>query len=141
MNNFYSPNTPAIGERREPGVVLLLHIITCGIYYLLWIYKTSEEMLAFDLEPDTSPGLEVLFSIISCGLYTIYWDYKTAEKIGKLQRKVGMPATDNRILFLVLNFVGLGLVPSMIEQGDLNNIWNRAQQNYAATGSYYAVIP
>jgi hypothetical protein len=39
---------------------------------------------------------------------------------------------------MVLNFIGLGLVPSMIEQGDLNNIWNRAQQNMASHGSYYA---
>jgi hypothetical protein len=138
MNNFYSPGQPRLGLRREPGIVLLLHVITCGIYYLWWIYTVSEEMMAFDLDPDTSPGLEVLFSVISCGTYTIYWDYKTAKKIRKLQDKVGLTANDNSVLFLVLNFLGLGLIPSMIEQGDLNNIWNRAEQNMASFGSYYA---
>jgi hypothetical protein len=53
---------------------------------------------------------------------------------------VGQPQNDNAILYLVLNFVGLGLVPSMIEQGDLNNIWYRAEQNMAATGSYYVAV-
>jgi hypothetical protein len=103
---------PSIGERREPGIVLLLHIITCGIYYLWWIYATSEEMNAFDCDPDTSPGLEVLFSIITCGLYTIYWDYKTAKKISRMQSKVGFPPGDNAVLYMVLNFIGLGLVQS-----------------------------
>jgi uncharacterized protein DUF4234 len=67
MNNVYSTSQPRVGVRREPGIVLFLHIITFGIYYLWWIYAVSEEMLAFDGQPDTSPSLEVLFSIITCG--------------------------------------------------------------------------
>jgi hypothetical protein len=91
-------------------------------------------MIEFDGEPDTSPSMELLFSIISCGLYTIYWDYKVAQKIARLQMKVGLPPTDNSTLYLVLNFIGLGLIPSMIEQGHLNDIWYRATQNSFQAG-------
>ncbi len=137
MSTYYdTPLLPRIGERREPGVVLLLHIVTFGIYYLWWIYRTSEEMMAFDQEPDTSPALELLFSIISCGIYTVYWDYKTAQKIARMQAKVGIRPTDNSILYLVLNCIGLGLIPSMIEQGHLNEIWNRAYQINAEQSQY-----
>jgi hypothetical protein len=139
MNPYNNQFQPEIGERREPGLVLLYGIISCGIYYFYFIHRVSREMLAFDGEPDTDPGMEVLLSIVTCGLYTIYWDYKVAGKLIRMQEKVGLMPTDNRILFLVLNLIGLGMVPSMIEQGHLNDIWNRAQQNYARTGSYYAI--
>jgi hypothetical protein len=115
-----------IGERREPGLVLLFSILTGGIYYLYYIYKVSEETQTFLNEPDTSPMLEVVLSICTCGLYTIYWDYKMAKKIAQMQQTVGLPVTDNSTLYLILNFVGLGIVNSLIEQGHLNEVWNAA---------------
>jgi hypothetical protein len=117
-----------IGERREPAIVLLLSIVTCGIYYFYWLYCVSGEIQEFLQEPDTSPGLEVLLSILTMGLYVIYWDYKTGQKIARMQGRVGLPVTDNAILYLVLNLVGFGFVNALIEQGHLNEVWNAAQQ-------------
>lgn len=117
-----------IGERREPGLVLLLSIITLGIYYYIFLYKTSQEIQDFTGEQDTSPTLEVVLSIFTCGLYTIYWDYKVAKKIYQMQQQVGIQATDNSILYLVLNFLGIGMVNALIEQGHLNDIWTAAQR-------------
>lgn len=139
MNPLNSPNDPyprRLGEYREPWLVLLLHVVTCSIYYWWWIYAASKEMREFDDVPDTDPGTEVLLSIITCGIYTIYWDFKTAKKIARLQSRVGLPQSDNSILYVILNLLGLGLIPSMIEQKDLNDIWHRAQQNMTNYGSY-----
>ena len=36
-----------LGTRREPALVLVLILLTCGIYYLYFIYKSSEEMGEF----------------------------------------------------------------------------------------------
>ena len=33
-----------LGTRREPALVLVLILLTCGIYYLYFIYKASQEM-------------------------------------------------------------------------------------------------
>ena len=129
---------PRPGERREPGLVLLLGILTCHLYYLYWIHQTSRELLEFDGMPDTSPGMEVLLSILTCGLYTIFWDFKTAQKIARIQAKVGLPPTDNSLLYLALNLVALGLIPSMVMQWGLNDIWQAAHRNLASHGSYYA---
>ena len=129
---------PRRGERREPVAVLLLGVLTFHLYYLYWIHETSRELIEFDGMPDTPPAVEVLFSLLSCGLYTVYWDFKTAQKIARLQAKVGLPQSDNSILYLLLNLFVLGLLPSMIMQWNLNDVWQAAQRNLASHGSYYS---
>jgi len=111
------------GSIRDPAIVLILTLVTCGIYYLYWIYTVSVETRNYTGEPDTDPGLEVVLSVITCYMYTIYWDYKMAKKLAFMQSTVALPVTDNAILYLVLNFLGLGFLPMLIQQGHLNEIW------------------
>ena len=33
-----------LGTRRDPALVLIFTLLTCGIYYLFFIYKASQEM-------------------------------------------------------------------------------------------------
>jgi len=121
-----------IGTRREPGLVLLLSLLTCGIYYIYWVYKVSGEVQDFLGEPDTPPVVELLLTALTCGLYLFYWDWKMAEKIATMQARVGLPSTNNALLYLVLNLLGagpiggLGLIVPLIEQGHLNDVWRAA---------------
>lgn len=116
------------GQRRDPAMVLLLTIVTCGIYYFFWLYSVSQEIQDFLEEPDTSPGLEVLLCFVTCGLYIFYWDYKTAQKIARMQQMTGLRITDNAILYLVLNLVGIGFVNALIQQGHLNEVWQATER-------------
>jgi hypothetical protein len=122
-----------IGTRREPGLVLLFSILTCGIYYYWWVYKVSGEVQDFLGEPDTAPATELLLSALTCGLYLFYWDWKIAEKIARMQERVNIPPKDNTVLYLVLNLLGagpaygLGLLVPLIEQSHLNEIWDAAR--------------
>jgi hypothetical protein len=118
-----------VGQRFEPPIVLLLSIVTCGIYYLFYIARVSQETQDFLGEQDTSPGLEVLLTLATCGLYNIYWDYKMGHKIAKMQAMVGLRVVDNSALYLVLDIVQVGLFNSMIQQGHLNEIWYAAGAN------------
>ncbi len=111
------------GQYRDPGVTLLLSLVTCGIYYLYYIYIASAEANAYLGERDTDPMMEVILSLVTCFLYTIYWDYKMAHKIAKMQEIAGVRVIDNAILYLVLNFLGVGFLPHLIQQGQLNEIW------------------
>lgn len=115
-------------------MVLLLSILTLGIYYYIFVYRTSEEVANFTGETETSPALEVILSILTCGIYTIYWDYKMAKKIAVMQQEVGLVPTDNSVLYLILNFVGFGVVNSLIEQGHLNEIWSAAARGQGSYG-------
>ena len=138
----YQPDVPNRfpGERRDPALVLVFSLLTCGFYYIYWLYKVSEETQRYLQEPDTAPSVEVLLCFATCGLYILYWDYKIARKIMRMQQSVGLPPVDNTILYLVLNLLGLGIVNALIEQGHLNEVWHRSAQAqaYGAGGGYGA---
>jgi len=85
-------------------------------------------MIAYCRQPDTDPALEVLLSIVTCEMYTIYWDYKVGKKIAFMMQLSGMTPADNSVLYLVLNFVGFGFIPMLIQQSHLNDIWRTAGQ-------------
>ena len=52
-----------LGVPRSPALTLVLILLTCGIYYLYYIYVTSQEVQDFLEDPDTSPGLEALLCV------------------------------------------------------------------------------
>jgi len=120
------------GTPRDPALTLVLILITCGLYYLYYIYVVSEETQEFLGERDMSPGVEVLLSVITCGLYNIYWDYKVGKRVAAMCGRVGLPITDNAVLYLILDLVGfggfggLGLINPILQQDSLNRVWNAA---------------
>lgn len=57
-----------LGTPRDPALTLILIFLTCGLYYLYFIYVTSQETQEFLGEQEYSPGVEVLLSIVTCGL-------------------------------------------------------------------------
>ena len=121
------------GTPRDPALTLVLILLTCGIYYLYFIYKVSEETQEFLQEPDISPGVEVLLSLLTCGLWNIYWDYRMGKRIAEMCRRAGLPPTDNAVLYLVLDLVGaggflsLGLINPVLQQDSLNRVWRAAE--------------
>ena len=111
----------------------MLILLTCGIYCLYFIYVVSQETQDFLEEPDISPGLEVLLSMVTCGLWNIYWDYRMGKRIAQMSRQAGLPPTDNAVLCLVLDLVGiggflsLGLLNPILQQDGLNRVWRAAE--------------
>lgn len=121
-----------LGTPRDPALTLVLILLTCGIYYLYFIYVVSRETQEFLGEPEFSPGVEVLLSLITCGIWNIYWDYRIGKRIAQMCEQVGLPPTDNAILYLLLDLVGfggfgsLGLVNPVLQQDGLNRVWKAA---------------
>ncbi|MBQ8577788.1 MAG: DUF4234 domain-containing protein [Clostridia bacterium] len=112
-------------EKRSPVAVLLLSIVTCGIYQLYLIYKVSQEIRDFRGDNSISPGTELLLSIITCGLYEIYWFYKYGRLVFDMQQRVGVPgASDMSLVLLLLPVFGFGVVSMLLLQTELNRIWD-----------------
>ncbi|OEJ15797.1 hypothetical protein BFL38_10060 [Brachyspira hampsonii] len=91
------------GTIRPIPIVFLLNIITCGWYYLYWIYKTSSEIKDFTEREDLNPALELILGIITCGLYFKYWYYKYGKIVYKeIPSKAGMNNTEDKTIILVI---------------------------------------
>lgn len=91
------------GTIRTIPIIFLLNIITCGWYYLYWIYQTSYEIKRFTEREDLNPALEVILGIVTGGLYFKYWYYKYGKIVYKeMPLKVGMNNTEDKTMALVI---------------------------------------
>ena len=113
--------------RSIPGVIILT-LITCGLYGLVWYYEVSRELQEVTGKTETSPGMEVLLIVVTCGLYVVYWWFKYGKMLAEAQSIRLLPVTDNSILLVALSVAGfwcawLDVVNMAIMQSDLNRLW------------------
>ncbi len=98
-------------------VVLLF--VTCGIWYLIWIYRTTEALNCVPGEAVRNPATKLLLCMF-IPFYSIYWVYQSAQRIDKLFAANGLPG-DSAMLCLILAIV-LGVVAPIIMQDKINRI-------------------
>ena len=113
-------------KQRNPALVIIFGIITCGIYVLYWYVVTTNEVQAKLKSPDgtvASGGMVLLLHIVTCGIYTFYWWYKMGQRAAQLGKEYGVGISDNSAVYLILCFVGIGLIiNTVLLQSDLNKI-------------------
>lgn len=110
-------------QERNIAVAIILSIITCGIYGLYWFVVLSDDVKDYSNDQEMmSGGVALLLTIVTCGIFGIYWAYKLGKNMFTAQQINNLPATDNSIVYLLLEFFGLGIVAWAIIQSDLNAI-------------------
>lgn len=117
----------AVGEKRDPIMVLLLSIVTCGIYLYYEIFKVSSELKDALGRQDVNPTLDIVLSIVTCGLYFIYLAYRYPQLILELQDRAGQPRNDISMVSIILAVCGLGIVSIFMIQTELNKVWEAAR--------------
>lgn len=124
-------------QQRNLAVCIILTIVTCGIYGLVWLYWLNDDTNTVSNEPNpTSGGIVILLSIVTCGIYGIYWAYKQGEKLNRANEMRGMAKSDRSIIYLVLVIFGLGIVAYALMQDELNNLANVPVGNAAPQQTY-----
>ena len=112
-------------EKRSPALVIVLSLVTCGIYFYYWIYCVSKETRDFLGDESINPGMEVLLSIVTCGIYTFYWYYKYGRLVFDMEQRVGVSgASDMSLILLLLPIFGFGIVSLLLLQTELNRVWD-----------------
>lgn len=128
---------PEISSERSAAFVLLMSLVTCGLYLCYWYYEIYNDLK--ELHGTTPTGndyfLDFLLVIVTCGLWGVYVDYAISDKLNAIQDNAGMPANDTTTLAIILDVmafaVGLtNLITSMIHQDQVNKI----HAHLAATG-------
>lgn len=109
-------------RKRDIVPCILLTIFTCGIYGIIWFISITDDVGYVSEDRSTSGGTAFLLTLITCGIYSIYWSYMMGKKIYETKVKRGMVASDNSILYLILNIVGLGIVNYCLIQSELNEL-------------------
>ena len=62
-------------QRREFWMILLLSIVTCGIYTYYYLYQITKDLntMAGNDGKTVDPTIVVVLSIVTCGIYTVWW--------------------------------------------------------------------
>lgn len=109
--------------QKNVATCILLTIITCGIYGLIWFVSIVDDLnAAAEESADTSGIIVLLLSIVTCNIYALYWFYKAGNKLNKAKTLRGLPTDGNiGVVYLLLSLFGLSIVNYCLIQSDLNN--------------------
>ncbi len=115
-----SPNSGPIGQRRGIGFVILISIVTLGIYFLYWTYVTFEEM-----KKRTGEGLGgVLGLVIALVIGVVNW-FVIPSEIGHMYEGDGesAPMSGWTGLWQLIPLIGWFIWIVKV-QGALNRYWD-----------------
>ncbi len=118
-NNYGSSNVEGVVPTRNIMLYLLLSIVTCGIFELVWFYLIAADInklcIARGRRPLTDPILVLVYSFLTCGIYSIYYFWKAGSTLYELndgrQPSVGVIAA---ILGLILQPAALAILQDQI---------------------------
>ena len=122
MSTNASGNTGPLGQPRGVAFVIILSIITLGIYSLYWVYKTQEEM-----KQHTGDGLGGVLGLVVWILISPVSGFVIPSEIGNMYRKDGKESPVTGWTGLWLFPFGLLIIPIFVwyakVQGALNRYW------------------
>jgi hypothetical protein len=109
----------AVGTVRNPVAVILLSLITLGIYSLYWQYASFKEMKAY-ADEGIGGGLGLLFAIL-LGIVNIFL---LPAEIGAIYARDGQEKTISGLtgFWVLIPFVGW-IIWVLKTQGHLNRYW------------------
>jgi len=103
-------------------MVIVLILVTCGIYAYIWLYKSSAELRAATDDPSINPTTDILLALITCGIWYIYAMYRNTKKCYDVFRAMNVPRDDKSAIVLICAIFAGILAPYF------------AQEEYTALG-------
>ena len=117
-----TPKNPIPQFNPDPIVVLILGIITCGLYLIDWNIKAAEVLNAASEREVISQPIAIFAGC--CYPVNLYFFYLAAkEGLPNVYRRSGAPQKDDTVLLIILGFF-FPMVAAMIVQSDINKLYN-----------------
>lgn len=120
--NSLSPTSPA-ARARNPAMVLILALITCGLYGLVWLWQAETEMKEELGLADQNPGLDVVLTILTFGIWFLVVIYRVSKQVAEAQQRVNVPPNDLSLVALIVSVLGFWFVAITLLQVEMNKIW------------------
>ena len=115
-------------EKRSVVSVILLSIVTCGIYMVWWTYVTCSALQREGGKTSIPPVATTLLMLFT-GFGGILLGIDAVDNVNAIKFARGIPQKDNKVLWIVLGFLfpiaTVGLV-----QHEINQIVDHTQGGY-----------
>lgn len=123
-------NTGPLGQPRGVAFVVLIGIITFGIYWIYWAYKTHDE-----LKQRTGDGLGGVIGLVIWILISPVSAFVIPSEIGNMYAGDAKPKPVTGWTGLWLFPFGILIIPGIVwavkVQGSLNRYWDEARTRTA----------
>lgn len=96
-------------KQRSLVTLILLSIITCGIYGIVFWYQWTEDvnkMCQGDGQDSSNYIVVILLSMVTCGIYGLYWYYKMGNRLQQNAPRYGMAFSENGTSVLLWMVIG-----------------------------------
>ena len=128
-----------IGKTQNAITVILLSIVTCGIYGIYWLYTAINDInSATDQKIIDNPTMYLVLSIIC---FPFYWVtlYKIDKALAELCPKEGVTYKENFMLWILLAVLaGIGTFFAMFNVIDaFNAVWANRSENNINSGTQF----
>ena len=113
--------TPIPQFKNDPIVVLILGLLTCGLYLIYWNIKAAEVMNAVAEREVISQPIAIFAGC--CMPINLYFYYLAGKDgLPRIYERVGEPDKDQSTLLVGLGFL-FPMVAAMIVQSDINKLY------------------
>jgi hypothetical protein len=107
--------------KNDPVMVLVLGIVTCGLYLVYWNMKTAEVINAVVGRELISPVIAVISGC--CMPVNVYFYYLCGQALGEMGELTGNPNLKEKSTLLLILGIFFPMVSAMIIQGHVNEIY------------------
>lgn len=131
-------------EDRSLLIYMLLSVVTCGIYGLIFMWSFTNDLndVSSAKDPDgwRSPNfiIVILLMIVTCGIYSWYWLYKVGNTIQRSGDDYGVRVDESGttlILWCLLLGVG-GLISYHLMFKNMNKICRKYNEEFIDNAAY-----
>lgn len=107
---------------RNVAMVIILTLVTCGIYGIYWTYTTLVSMEEVSGKEASVPPVVILLLCILFGPvgYLLY-GMAADEQLNLIKGMTGKPQVDNKVMYMLLGFF-LPIVLMPIVQDEINRL-------------------
>jgi len=112
--------------RNDPIIVLVLGLVTFGLYLIYWNMKAAEVLNAVSGKTAISQGIAIFAGC--CYPVNIYFYYLAGQSLADLGKRIGKEEElkGKSTLLLVLG-IFVPMVAAMIVQGHINELYKEAE--------------
>lgn len=107
--------------KRSVATVVILTIVTCGIYSLYWFWVAIKEL--YEAGHKSIGNLEPVIQFILLFVYVggIFFAINADANLNEVKAQKGLPVADNKILYIVLAVICPIIMVALV-QNEMNKL-------------------
>lgn len=132
-------------QKRSLLTYILLSLVTCGIYSIIFWYKYADDMNKTcngDGKETQNYLIVILLSLVTCGIYSYIWFYGIGNRLQENAPRYGLNFSENGTTILLWLIFGSflcgigGFYAIYLLIKNMNEVADRYNQHFFGNGQY-----